>query len=194
MPSPHRLFKNSSSDGAGGAVYILWEPGGGGDLFPPGASLLKSVFFPAQISVYFTVQGQTVDTTSGLGLLHLYMHISVFKGFMCFFFTEKLQIKSAVKPAVKKDFAGSERSQTGRGFWQNRPWRLAGIWRRPQFKVDTASGVGLLHLYMHISVLKDFKSFFHRKAGSKIGRETAVKPAVKKDFAGSERSPTRPWF
>jgi hypothetical protein len=34
-----------------------------------------------------------------------------------------------VKPAVKKDFAGSERSQTGRGFWQNRPWRLVWIWQ-----------------------------------------------------------------
>jgi hypothetical protein len=40
---------------------------------------------------------------------------------LCVFFIEKLQIKSAVKPAVKKDFAGSEKSQTGRGFWQNRP-------------------------------------------------------------------------
>jgi hypothetical protein len=29
---------------------------------------------------------------------------------MCFFLIEKLEIKSAVKPAVKKDFTGSERS------------------------------------------------------------------------------------
>ena len=44
-----------------------------------------------------------------MGLLHLYMHISVCLRILCVFFIEKLQIKSAVKPAVKKDFACSER-------------------------------------------------------------------------------------
>jgi len=30
---------------------------------------------------------------------------------------------------LHKDFAGSEGSPSGRGFWQSRPWRLAGIWQ-----------------------------------------------------------------
>jgi hypothetical protein len=79
--------------------------------------LLKPVFVP--LKSQFTVQA--VDTTSGVGLLHLYMNISVCEMVLYVFFIEKLEIKSAVKLAVKKDFAGSERSQTGRGFWQNRP-------------------------------------------------------------------------
>ncbi len=86
---------------------------------------------------------------------------------------------------------------TGGGGGSLSPWGFPPFWNRffiplkSQFTVQAASGVGLLHLYMHISAcLRILCVFFHRKAANKIGRETGSEGR----FCRQWKVPNRPWF